>query len=466
MNSDAKFWIILLILPSAISYGQVSSSSGIENETGAKKEFSGFIRGGLYTGFDQNDKDKPYVSSAFSDLGLKIGIENGINFKADADLRFLYGAEFLEPVHRFDIREAYVVVNGKKWNLAAGQKIIKWGRADFTNPTSRLNPQNMINRSPDREDMDMGNLLSSFDWYPSEHISIGVVVVPFYRSSVLIIDPVPLPDNVTIKQLNTLITGKEMFSYAFKTDLHLKGIDLGVSYFDGYDPMPGIAFSVFSLDMSGPLPVSSTELTVKPYKTRVAGIDFETSAGSIGIRGEAALSKPYLSSEMFEYVPLPELKWVTGADWSSGVWRVTAEYSGKRISGFTPVTADPVIGTEPDYSKLAAMFSVPGFNPEDYVRQQVGAFNRLYNYQLKKYYHSAAFRIESELDYGKILPSVFVMYNFSARDLLTVPEIKFKPSDGLTITAGAEFYSGRRNSLFDLIDGFMNSFYVALRADF
>jgi hypothetical protein len=112
------------------------------------------------------------------------------------------------------------------------------------------------------------------------------------------------------------------------------------------------------------------------------------------------------------------------------------------------------------------LLAIPGFNLEEYVRQQVGAFNRLYNYQLKRFYHSAAFKIESELVYGKLTPSVFSMYNLSSRDLLIIPEIKFKLTDGLTITAGAEFYSGRDGSLYAIIDGFMNSFYIALRADF
>jgi hypothetical protein len=58
------------------------------------------------------------------------------------------------------------------------------------------------------------------------------------------------------------------------------------------------------------------------------------------------------------------------------------------------------------------------------------------------------------------------MYNLTSRDLLIIPEIKYKPADGLTITAGAEFYSGRSGSLYDIVDGFMNSIYVALKVDF
>ncbi len=68
--------------------------------------------------------------------------------------------------------------------------------------------------------------------------------------------------------------------------------------------------------------------------------------------------------------------------------------------------------------------------------------------------------------YGKFSPSVFTIYNFTSRDLLIIPEMKIKPADGLAITIGAEIYSGMKDSLFDLIDDFMNGVYVSLRVDF
>jgi hypothetical protein len=48
-------------------------------------------------------------------------------------------------------------------------------------------------------------------------------------------------------------------------------------------------------------------MTMTPYKTRVLRLDFETSAGKIGIRGEAAWSVPYYSYESYEYVPFSEI---------------------------------------------------------------------------------------------------------------------------------------------------------------
>lgn len=466
MNYFGGMLFGLVLLIPVIAKSQHGDSLISNEDSGIQKRIRGFIRGGVYTGRDHEGNNNPYVSSAFSDIAIKAEVANGLNFKAFADLRFRYGAEFQEPVNRLDFREGYIKLYGKRWDLSAGQEIVKWGRADFTNPTSKLNPQNLILRSPDRDDMDIGNLLSSVNWYPSEHIKLEAVVIPFYKSSVLIIDPIKLPENVKINQINSLITGKEMLSYGLKADFHLKGIDLGLSWFDGYDPMPGIAMTKFNFDLTGPVPLAYTELSMTPYRTRVSGMDFETSSGSFGIRGEAAWSIPDLSNKVHEYVPWPDIKWVTGMDWSSGIWRITGEYSGKNIPEFTAALVDPVIGSEPDYALFAQLLATPGFDLEEYVRQQVGVFNRLYNYQLKRYYHSGGIRIEAELAYGKLTPSLFTMYNFTSRDLLIIPEIRYKPTDGLTITAGGEFYSGRKGSLYDIIDGFMNSIYVVLKADF
>jgi hypothetical protein len=456
-------WVLLLI--SSVLSGQDTSTTSPSNENNKTKAICGFIRGGLYGGLTDIG-DKPYISSGYSDFGLKIESSDGIKYKAFADLRFRYGTEFQKPVSTIELREAFVKLFSKRWDISAGQKIIKWGRTDIFNPLSKLNPVNLVSRSPDREDIDMGNLNSTVTWYPSQFITLQAVAVPFYRSSVLLIDPIPLPDNVTINQIRSLVSEREMFSYGLKADFHLKGIDGSMLWFDGYDPMPGIAMTSFNFDLSGLTPSTTTELTVKPYKTRVLGLDFETTAGAFVIRGEAAYSSPYIKYEVNEYVPMPEISWVAGIEWLPGLWRITGEYSGKTIPNFSRPLADPILGREYDYSRLAELSAIPGFDLEDYVRQQVGAFNRLYNYQMKRNYHSLGARVETEIFYGKILPSVFTMYNLTSHDLVIIPEIRYKPSDGLTVVGGVEFYSGEYGSLYDIVNNFMNSVYLAMKIDF
>jgi hypothetical protein len=462
-NIIARLTLIFLLFPYILN-GQSDPENTTQSEE--TRIIYGFVRGGLYGGIDNEDDDKPYIPSAFADLGLKIETEEGKMFNAYADLRFRYGTEFREPVNRFDIRELYIGINGKKWDITAGQKIIKWGRADFTNPTSKFSPQNLISRSPDKEDIDMGNLLVNARWHPFPRLTLEAVVTPYYRSSVLMIDPIPLPSYVTINPINSLVTGNDMFGYGLKANMHLTGADMSLSWFDGYDPMPGTALTRFSLNLTDPIPVPNTELTMKPYKIRNIGLDFETTAGSIGIRGEAGWSLPYDSYKTYEYVACQELEWAAGIDWMPGSWRITAEYSGKFIPDFEESAVDPIIGSELDLSQMAALMATPGFDLTEYVRQQVGAFNRLYNYQLKKLYHSAGIRIETDLFYGKLTPSLTSLYNFTSRDLLVMPEVIYKPADGLTIILGGEFYSGREGSIYDIVDEFMNCIRVSLRVDF
>jgi hypothetical protein len=457
--------VLLFVFTGLFLDCQEGSANTYSSDSGSKFSIGGFIRGGFYSWTDKTD-DRLYVSTAFSDISLKLDAHNISNLRAYADIRFRYGSEFLNPVSKFDIREAWAGIINNKWDLSIGQKIIKWGRCDFTNPISSLSPLNTVLRSPDREDMNMANLLADLNLYPSEKINLEAVIMPFYRSSVLIIDPVPLPDFVTIKELPALVTDKEMFSYGLKSDFHFRMIDWSISWFEGYNPMPGIALTEFNIDLEQSIPVPSMELSVKPYKTRIAGIDFETIIGSVGLRGEASWSDPLLSHSKYEYVPMPEIEWIAGADWSTGQFIFTAEYSGKYIIDFAPSDVAPLIGTEPDLAELVELMSTPGFDYEYYVTQQVSAFNRLYNNQLKKQYHFLGLRIEAEILYGKLLPSLFTMYNFTSRDMLLIPELEIKPADAIAVRIGAEIYSGPKGSMYDLINDFMNSVYVSLRFDF
>jgi hypothetical protein len=114
--------------------GQDSIPGLLQSES--KKSFSinGFIRGGGYYDLNRSSGD-PYISSGFSDFGLKVESTVPSSCKAFADIRFRYGSEFNKPVSAITIREAYVQYSGRKWNISMGQEILKWGRADFTNPT-------------------------------------------------------------------------------------------------------------------------------------------------------------------------------------------------------------------------------------------------------------------------------------------------------------------------------------------
>jgi hypothetical protein len=435
------------------------------DSTGSKIQvFTGFIRAGSYG--DLKKGTEPFFSSVYSDFGLKVEAGNGTVLKGYADIRFRYGTEFREELTKMEVREAYLRVSGKKWDIDAGEMIIKWGCADFTNPTSRLNPRNFVSRSMDAEDIDLGNLVSRVRLYPSSWLTIEAVLIPLYRSSVLLTKPLALPENVKLKEIDSLVSGPRALSYAFKIGLNMKGSAMSISWFDGYNPMPGIALTAFNADLSGLMPVFSTGLSARQYKIRNLGFDFETAIGGTTLRGEAAYTIPYKSYKTNEYVPMKELAWVIGFDQSAGNWRFTGEYSGKFIPGFTPCLAEPIFGREIDPAALSSLLMTPGFDLNEYVRREVSSFNRLFNFQVKKSYHTFSIRIEKELLYSKLNASAFAQYNATSSDFLLMPALSYKPYDGLTICAGTDLYSGRKGSLYRIIDDFMNCARLGLKIDF
>jgi len=85
---------------------------------------------------------------------------------------------------------------------------------------------------------------------------------------------------------------------------------------------------------------------------------------------------------------------------------------------------------------------------------------------MKKVYHSADLRIETELFYGKLIPSFLTLYNFTSRDLLISPELVFAPADGIKICLAGDYLSGKKGSLYDIADNFMNCIRVSIRVDY
>lgn len=427
----------------------------------------GFLRTGIY-GELYNNKDSDIFSSAWGDGGVKLDLRNDYNFRAYAELRYRYGSEFRKPVSVMQLKEGWISVYKGRFEMIVGQRIIKWGRADFDNPTSSFNPRNLVVRSPEKEDMDLGNLSATLIFKPAGFMSLQAVVTPFYRPDILVTAPLSLPDNVKINEIDGLLGGRQMAGYGLKADFYLRGIDFSISGFHGNDPLPGIRYDGFILDTGGSTPVLDIMMSVTPYRVNRAGFDFEAAAGRFGLRGEAAYTKPVLSFPGHSYVPMPEVKWAAGADITLGSFMIGAEYIGKYITDFYPTGLTPSLPGEmppltPDMIDLIVN------NPDIFnifVGNTIAAFNSLYMYQLEKSYHSAGFRVEADLAAGRLLPGIVGIYNFTSGDLALVPSVKYKPADGITLLIGADIYKGRDGSLYDIIDKPLTNFFVSFRTDF
>jgi hypothetical protein len=420
----------------------------------------GFVRGGGYfsTGDYQHD-----INAAFGDVALNLNATDNLSFKGFGDLRVRRGQQFGENISTFDVREAWGMYYNNFMSISLGKKIVKWGKTDIFTPLSRFNPVDYTFRSPDFEDAELGNLLGELIITPAPFFRLSLVASPFWNPSVLIIKPITLPPSMEVTLPEGLRTGNGYYSWGVRGDFTFSAFDAGLQYYHGPELMPGL--SLVSADYTNPLqPAISVEGV--PYIISSTGFDFETTVSPFVLRGAAAITTPAEEKRGNEEIPFRQVEWVAGLDWTPGALWITAEYSGKKVMDFYEAPYDPIIGVEPDMQKLMALFNTPGFDPVEFTRLQIEAFNRLYNNQLHEYYHSAGLRIEADLLNGRFFPSVTTVYNFTSKDFTIRPVIKYKPSDGVTLSAGYEHYSGATGGMYDIVDDFMKVLYFAIRVDF
>ncbi len=429
---------------------------------GQEKSFTagGFVRGGAY--FSTGDY-KHDINAAFGDMALTMTATDNLNFKGFGDLRIRTGQQFGENINSFTVREAWGMYYNSFMSISAGKKIIKWGKTDIFTPLSRFNPVDYTFRTPDFEDGDMGNLLGELTFTPAPFFRLSVVATPFWNPSVLLIKPVSLPQGMQVLLPGGFRTGNGYHSWGVRGDFTFSAFDAGIQYYRGPDLMPGL--SLVSADYTNPLqPAISVEGI--PYIISSTGFDFETTVSPFVLRGSASVTTPEEGKAGNEEVPFRQFEWVAGFDWTPGTLRLTAEYSGKKVLDFYESPYDPILGAEPDMQQLAELFNTPGFDPVEFTRLQIEAFNRLYNNQLHEYYHSAGLRMEADLLYGRLIPSVTTVFNFTSGDLVIRPALKYKPADGVTLSAGYEHYQGKKGGMYDIIDDFMKAAYFAVRIDF
>ncbi len=422
--------------------------------------FGGFIRSGLYLSAGDYDQD---INSLFADISLITDVSDNKVYRGFADIRARTGQQFGENSDFLLVREAWCSYYSKGFAISAGKKILKWGKSDFYTPLSKFNPIDYSLRTPDREDADMGEIIFEVSVTPLPAVKLSLVASPLWNPSVMITKPLKLGDNIHLTLPEGFLAGNGYYSYGFRADFTMKGVDWGLQWFHGADPMPGLQLD--SADFSDLLNPDITMSGV-PYIINSYGADFEASVSSFVVRGTLSLFRPEGIKSENEEIPFSQLEWVAGIDWNPGTFHITGEYSGKKILDYYKPPYDPLLGTEPDIAQLAELFMTPGFDPVEFARLQVEASNRLYNYQMKEFYNSAGLRIELDALYGRLMPSFTCMYNFTAHDLVLIPSVKYKPSDSISIVAGMEYYSGSQGGLYDIIDDFMNAAFFSIRVDF
>jgi hypothetical protein len=449
----------------ARTQGLFESSLSGDQELSSSTSLSmgGFIRSVAYLG-QTPEEEVPYFQSAYAQTGLLMSVKSGAWATAKTDIRFRYGVEFQEAVTELDIREAYVDLSGGPACLRFGKLISPWGKGTLFNPTDKITPINPIVRSPDSEDLQIGSWALQGSINLGSYMKITGTWKPLYQASQLLIEPVPMPAYVVFQEPE--FPGAELNegSYGIRYDLHLPLLDASLYGFSGYHPWPGISYQSFQIDLQT-LEPRSLNLRQKAYEIYMVGMDLSVPVGSWILRMESAWQQSQDEHSEREYLPLPELAYTAEIERSGSYITLLAGYYGKYIMDFTPPSAPPSLSPSQDqFTDLLqkGLLLTPELI-ESAVSEQIGAFNRLYNYQLDEFHHAAFAVCEGRFWHDRLEFRIPLIYHITTEEWMIQPRISYLPSDGIRISTGFSGLYGPENSLYDLAGPVLNAGYLSLR---
>ena len=459
-----KFYIqgilfALLIPCGGFAQGLFENAGPATEENKLPIELNGYARGALYLG-EYDVPPASEIKSAYGEAGLKINALSGERGRLFSEMRFRNGNEYNEWVNEFTLREAYADVFLGRFELRAGQTIIAWGRTDAINPTNNLTPQDYFVRSPEPDDMRLGNFLIRGRYNILQQMRFEAVWVPRYRYSVYRFDLFEMPDYVRFSESTLPEAAFDNGSVAAKMDFLFNGFDGSLSWFNGYDPMPGIQ----SGDIPGTLSQDVViDMYARAFRQQTLGLDFSFGLGSFGVRGEAAFRDPTEEYRDQVFSPNRDLRYVLEVDRSIGDFSLMAMYMGQYVFGFMEM---PVQGgipeLDPQQLQDPAVWAMLG----PMMDQQVAAFNRIIFDQTNEIAHTMAVRPALDMFHGVSKLEVFGLYNFSTEEWSLLPRLTWNVSDNLRLSVGGQYFEGPVNTRYDLIAPVVNGGYFELRYSF
>ncbi|MFC2113281.1 DUF1302 family protein [Bacteroidota bacterium] len=451
--------IALMIPAGAFSQGLFESAGSDVQESALPIQLNGYARGVLYLG-EYAAPPASEIKSGYADAALKLSALSGSRARFYSELRFRNGYEYNEWINEFTLREAYADLYLGPLELRAGQSIISWGRADAFNPTNNLTPQDYFVRSPEPDDMRLGNFLLRGRYNMTQKLRLEAVWIPKYKYSVYRFDLFEMPDYVRFSESPLPEALLKNGSIAVKLDFLFDDFDGSLSWFNGYDPMPGI--------QSGEIPQSPAEdfvidMYAMAFRQQTLGLDFSFGLGSFGVRGEAALRDPAANYRDKIFAPNRDLRYVLEADRSFGDFSLMLMYMGQYVFNFIDA---PVPGGIPDIDPLQlqdpAVFAMMG----PMMEQQVAAFNRIIFDQTKKIAHTLALRPALSMFHGVSELEVFGLYNFSTEEWNLIPKLSWDATDNLKLSVGGQYFEGPKNTRYELVAPVFNGGFFELRYSF
>jgi len=401
---------------------------------------NGYVRGMEWVG-EKTGSSAWEQKSLFAEGTLKLEAGLGKTGDAYVDLRFRAGLPGSIEDNGLDLWEAYVNLYVGRLSFRVGQQIDVWGRADSYNPTDNITPVNPLFHSPNPDDMRLGNFLFKGTIPFTRSLSLEGVWIPVYKESVL-----PVNRNMD-PRVNFMETQPPSFElknsgYAFRLNLDRPAGGISLSWFDGFEPYPGLQFDGISQDGEGNFRV---DIAPVPFREQVAGLDFETVLGSFGWRGEFAWRRTVNHEENYNRA-WPDLRYVVGVDRTFGSVTILLQYVGHYVLEFTE-PADP---EDPNASPVLL----------------IQYFNRMMFRQLDRVSHLITLHPSVSLLHDELQAEVYGEYNFTTKEYLMYPKVQWNASDMIRLSLGGNLFHGKRNTLYDMVRPLMNGVFLECRLTF
>jgi len=428
-----------------------------ENNMGNRIELNGYGRGVLYTGEEDGNAE---VSSGYAETAFRMKFipDRSVTIFSAFRLRggYEYGNRILEPV----LREMYADIYLGKLDLRLGHQIIAWGRADGINPTDNLTPKNYFVRSPEPDDMRLGNYLFRARYRLTENIRLEGIWVPFYRFSIYRFDLFEMPDYVKFKQAENPSWESSGGNTGLKAEFLFRGIDGSVSWFSGFNPQPGIDIDHLNMEMTGDIDM---ELAAAAYRHHTIGADFAAVAGSFGIRGEAGLRIPVNDYRDEIFTPETDFRYVFGVDRSFGNFNIMVQYIGQWVPDFHKMPELMLFrqSEEIPFPETLTYTEIPAM-----IDEQIKGFNRIIHGQTRRVSHTFSLRPSLDLMYHTLKIDVFYMYDLSTEELTVMPKLTFSVSDYWSISLGGQYFDGQENTLNDFVGPVFNGGFIEVKRSF
>jgi len=145
-----------------------------------------------------------------------------------------------------------------------------------------------------------------------------------------------------------------------------------------------------------------------------------------------------------------------------------AGYHGKTILDYTAPEAEASLSSGPAQfvPLIEAGIPITGSLVDEAVKGQIDAFNRLYNYQLEEFYHSAFLVLKGNFLHEQLELELPVVYNITTEEWAVQPALSWMATDGLQVKAGYHGFFGPSTSLFDMVGPTLNAGYLAMTLTF